>query len=812
MAATEDEELKDDPAFKDAAIFSLPEAGFGIQSRLEIATRTNPQFTPHPLVKKTVDYTTRFSVNRDPGALEAFRGYLREQTDLSQEEQCQITNLVPDSVEELKCLVPSIDDPERFEDDLLEEIPDVQFCLQVDAENSYNGVSMEDNVWRPKGPHLPSHIFTRVTVLLHLPMREDNSRRPQIVIVPSSTGFELLQQASPSRRKSPASKWTPPGSACSGLQGEVCRSLQTNFLLGGGGRAIDRQREDALLRMNAAAIKDLRRANAALAGELTRCKHEVAQDMKGLETEHAELKKHVAAERQHVGMLKEQLATLEEHKAAFKVKARSKLKDADRRLQQEHEARCRSNAEATSSCQKLEQAQQQLKEAQKRNSDLAAEKQKLQEKAIALEHKVHELRLENGGLCESVRQSDSGQASAADECQRLHQRIAEVEGQLRSAKEAVQDAKSKHPRLLTKIQELEASCRKRDGQLEATQAEMRGHQDQAADLSAAHEDLAHQVKRTQERVERMAWEAKAERERAAVLERQVNDLQQENRALTFQKEEAVGLQDITDARLRDIQEALRASQIAAAAAAEEVMMLQGKHAHSLAQLNANSKELSDYKLQNQELAESLHSATDQLAALQAVQGGDRRHLETRLAHVSHELEQSSAELSRCRQGSEAAEQGRSGAQQLLTGVREELRATRQMLEGEQAQCTRLRRELGAARQAAVQEADARQRTAADLAAATESEEALRHQSKRDANALRQNILNLDANNCEAGGIHDMNGRDAWHMQPQMSPKRPHRHAAALPNYEAWVDSVLRKSQPGFHGSIDSAYALNSRGF
>ena len=61
-------------AFKDAAIFSLPEAGFGIQSRLEIAARTNPQFTAHPLVKKTVEYTTRFSVNRDPGALEAFRG------------------------------------------------------------------------------------------------------------------------------------------------------------------------------------------------------------------------------------------------------------------------------------------------------------------------------------------------------------------------------------------------------------------------------------------------------------------------------------------------------------------------------------------------------------------------------------------------------------------------------------------------------------------------------------------------------------------------------------------------------------------
>ena len=59
-----------------------------------------------------------------------------------------------------------------------------------------------------------------------------------------------------------------------------------------------------------------------------------------------------------------------------------------------------------------------------------------------------------------------------------------------------------------------------------------------------------QMKRSQERAERMTWEAKTERERAAVLERQVNDLQQENRALTFQIEEVCGLQDITDARLR----------------------------------------------------------------------------------------------------------------------------------------------------------------------------------------------------------------------------------------------------------------------
>lgn len=49
--------------------------------------------------------------------------------------------------------------------------------------------------------------------------------------------------------------------------------------------------------------------------------------------------------------------------------------------------------------------------------------------------------------------------------------------------------------------------------------------------------------------------------------------------------------------LQDIQEALQASQMAAAAAAEEVMTLQGKHAHSLAQLSAANKELSNYKLQ-----------------------------------------------------------------------------------------------------------------------------------------------------------------------------------------------------------------------
>ena len=46
--------------------------------------------------------------------------------------------------------------------------------------------------------------------------------------------------------------------------------------------------------------------------------------------------------------------------------------------------------------------------------------------------------------------------------------------------------------------------------------------------------------------------------------------------------------------MQDVQEALQASQMAAA---EEVMTLQGKHAHSLAQLSATIKELSEYKLQ-----------------------------------------------------------------------------------------------------------------------------------------------------------------------------------------------------------------------
>ena len=38
-------------------------------------------------------------------------------------------------------------------------------------------------------------------------------------------------------------------------------------------------------------------------------------------------------------------------------------------------------------------------------------------------------------------------------------------------------------------------AQKRNAQLQAAQAEMCGHQDQATDLSAAHEDLAHQVGR-----------------------------------------------------------------------------------------------------------------------------------------------------------------------------------------------------------------------------------------------------------------------------------------------------------------------------
>ncbi|KAK9856860.1 hypothetical protein WJX84_003002 [Apatococcus fuscideae] len=441
------------------------------------------------------------------------------------------------------------------------------------------------------------------------------------MIVPSSTGFELLQQASPRRRKALATQWTPPGSSCSGLASEVCRNLQNNYLLGGGGRAVDRQREDALTRMNAAAIKDLRRANAALAGELSRCKLEAEEEKRSLETAHADDKKQLAAEREHAASLAERAAGLEEHRDATKSKARAKVKELEKRLRQEHEARCRSETDLEASGHSLASLQQQHDDTKQRAACTASEKQKLQEKVVSLEHQLHALRLENGNLAECIRHSDTGQASASDECNRLQQKVADMERQLQSAKEAYQEAKAKHPKLQAGIHELEAACRKRGAHLEATLAEMRGHQDQAADFSAAHEDLTHQLKRSQERAERLAWDGKLASE-----------------------------QDVTDARLRDIQDALHTSQMAAAAAAEEVMGLQGKHAHSLAQLSACNKELSEYKMQSQELTEGLHSATEQLAALQAVQGADRRQLESRLALVSHELEQTKAELSRCQYG------------------------------------------------------------------------------------------------------------------------------------------------------------------
>ncbi len=46
------------------------------------------------------------------------------------------------------------------------------------------------------------------------------------------------------------------------------------------------------------------------------------------------------------------------------------------------------------------------------------------------------------------------------------------------------------------------------------------------------------------------WEGKAANDRITALESQVGELQRENKAVNFQREEAVGLQDVTDARLR----------------------------------------------------------------------------------------------------------------------------------------------------------------------------------------------------------------------------------------------------------------------
>ncbi len=59
--------------------------------------------------------------------------------------------------------------------------------------------------------------------------------------------------------------------------------------------------------------------------------------------------------------------------------------------------------------------------------------------------------------------------------------------------------------------------------------------------------------------------------------------------------------------MQDVQEALHAAHMSAAAAAEETLTLQGKHTHSLAQLNATSKDLTEYKLQVPTIPSASHA-------------------------------------------------------------------------------------------------------------------------------------------------------------------------------------------------------------
>lgn len=64
---------------------------------------------------------------------------------------------------------------------------------------------------------------------------------------------------------------------------------------------------------------------------------------------------------------------------------------------------------------------------------------------------------------------------------------------------------------------------------------------------------------------------------------------------------------------------------------------------------------------------------------------------------------------------------------------------------------------------------------------------------------------------EDGRERDLNVMHVLHGQHARSPAKPQRLNATLPDYEPWLDSVLRKAQLGGHGIAVPAPALDAMG-
>lgn len=114
-------------AFDDASALSNGEASAMLSKIVDKKKADDPAYQPNPLLAKTLEYAERFSGNKTEAVNQQVRQVL-EAGGLTTFEVASVANLQPETAEEAKILIPTLeaedDGMPRFTDESLQELLD----------------------------------------------------------------------------------------------------------------------------------------------------------------------------------------------------------------------------------------------------------------------------------------------------------------------------------------------------------------------------------------------------------------------------------------------------------------------------------------------------------------------------------------------------------------------------------------------------------------------------------------------------------------------------------------------------------------
>ncbi|KAG1662515.1 hypothetical protein FOA52_000919 [Chlamydomonas sp. UWO 241] len=113
----EEQEHVDMRAWEGAEVLTNSEASLLLKRRVQLHQQKNIAYEPPGVMTKTLDYCTKFANCTNQDSMNEMRRILILDYGFKHHELGIILNLMPETADEARTLVPSLADPGRFDDD-----------------------------------------------------------------------------------------------------------------------------------------------------------------------------------------------------------------------------------------------------------------------------------------------------------------------------------------------------------------------------------------------------------------------------------------------------------------------------------------------------------------------------------------------------------------------------------------------------------------------------------------------------------------------------------------------------------------------